>query len=227
MPGLSSALGDLLPAALGVAISPIPIIATVLMLMSARATQTAPAFAFGWVLGLTAVVVIVLLVAGPDGVDTAGSSTTTSWIKLVLGVLFLLLAANSWRKRPRAGAEPEQPKWMASLERTSPLVAIGLGAALAGVNPKNLALSVTGAVAIASNGLSGGEEVTCVIVFVVIGSAFVAGPVLAFLTLGDRMTAPLEALKNFMSDHNAAIMTVLLSVLGLSNLGKGLGGLLG
>ena len=34
MNGLSSALGDLLPAALGVALSPLPIIATVLMLLS-------------------------------------------------------------------------------------------------------------------------------------------------------------------------------------------------
>src|SRR3954451_18671375 len=39
---LSAALGDLLPAAFGVAISPIPIIATVLMLLSQRARQTAP-----------------------------------------------------------------------------------------------------------------------------------------------------------------------------------------
>src|SRR3954465_5608231 len=39
---LSAGLGDLLPAAFGVAISPIPIIATVLMLLSQRARQTAP-----------------------------------------------------------------------------------------------------------------------------------------------------------------------------------------
>ena len=45
---LSTALGDLLPAAFGVAISPIPIIATVLMLLSERARQTAPAFAVGF-----------------------------------------------------------------------------------------------------------------------------------------------------------------------------------
>jgi hypothetical protein len=37
----------------------------------------------------------------------------------------------------------------------------------------------------------------------------------------------IASLKNFMEDHNAAIMIVLLSVLGLSSLGKGLGDLLG
>jgi hypothetical protein len=41
------------------------------------------------------------------------------------------------------------------------------------------------------------------------------------------MAHPLGVLKSFMQDHNTAIMVVLLGVLGLSNLGKGLGGLLG
>jgi hypothetical protein len=227
MSGLANALGDLLPAALGVAISPLPIIATVLMLLSARAKVTAPAFAVGWVLGLAVVVVLVLVLAGPDGVDTGGSSDTTSWIKLVLGLLFLALAANTFRKRPRAGETPEPPKWMASLDRTTPLVALGLGALLSGLNPKNLALSVTGAVAIASNDLTGSQEVICVVVFVVLGSVLVAGPVIASLVAHDAMAGPLDVLKSFMQDHNAAIMTVLLGVLGLSNLGKGLGGLLG
>lgn len=227
MNGLGAALGDLLPAALGVAISPVPIIATVLMLLSRRARQTAPAFAVGWMIGIAGVMVVVLLLAGPDGVDTGSSSAATSWIKLVLGLLFLLLAWHAWRTRPGPGREPAAPKWMASLERTTPVVALGLGATLAALNPKNLALAVSGAVAIASAQVSTGQEVVCVIVFVVIGSLLVAGPVLAFLVAGERMAGPLGALKAFMEDHNAAIMIVLLGVLGLADLGKGLGGLLG
>jgi threonine/homoserine/homoserine lactone efflux protein len=227
MSDLATALGDLLPAALGVAISPIPIIASVLMLLSARARVTAPMFALGWLLGVTAVLLLVLLIAGPDGVDTGGSSDTTYWIKLALGVLFLLLALRTWRGRPRPGQPVEPPKWMASLDRTSPLVALGLGALLSAVNPKNLALAVSGGVAIASSNLSSSQTAACVVTFVVIASLLVVGPVIAFLVAGDRMARPLRSLKDFMQDHNAAIMIVLLGVLGLSNLGKGLGGLLG
>jgi hypothetical protein len=227
MDGLAAALGDLLPAALGVAISPVPIIATVLMLLSQRARQTAPAFAIGWMVGIAVVMVVVLLVAGPDGVDTGSSSAATSWIKLALGLLFLLLAWNTWHKRPRPGQDAEPPGWMTKLDQTTPLVALGLGAALAGANPKNLALAVSGAVSIAASDLSTTQEVVCVVVFVVIGSLLVVGPVLAFLVAGERMAGPLGALKTFMEVHNAAIMIVLLSLLGLSNVGKGLGGLLG
>ena len=119
--GLSSALGDLLPAALGVALSPIPIIATVLMLLSQRARQTRA------------------------GLDTSSSSDTTYWIKLVIGALFLLLAGRTWMKRPRAGQDVEPPTWTAMLDTVSPVVAAGLGAALSALNPKNLALAVSGA----------------------------------------------------------------------------------
>ena len=227
MNGLSSALGDLLPAALGVALSPIPIIATVLMLLSQRARQTAPAFALGWMVGLTAVLVVVLFVAGPDGLDTSDSSDTTYWIKLVIGVLFLLLAVRTWIKRPRPGQVVEPPKWMAKIDTLSPVVAAGLGAALSALNPKNLALAISGAVSIASNDLSSTQTLVCVVLFVAIGSVLVAGPVIAFLVRGQAMAEPLGHLKDFMQLHNAAIMSVLLGVLGLSNLGKGVGGLLG
>lgn len=223
---LSAALGDLLPAAFGVAISPIPIIATVLMLLSPRARRTAPAFALGWVLGLVAVMLVVLAIAGPDGLDTTSGSDTTYWIKLVLGVLFLLLAANTFRTRPRPGQPVSAPKWMTTLDKASAPVALGLGAVLSALNPKNLALAVSGAVAIASNDLDSTATVICLVVFVVIASTLVVGPVVAFLVAGQAMAAPLDALKGFMQDHNSAIMTVLLGVLALSNLGKGLGGLL-
>ena len=226
MNGLSTTLGDLLPAALGVALSPVPIIATVLMLMSGHPRRTAPAFAVGWVLGLVVVMAVVLVAVGKNGLDTSSTSDTTFWVKLVLGLLFLLLALRTWLSRPRAGQSPDPPAWMAKLDGLSPFAAVGLGAALSGINPKNLALTASGAVAIASGELTATQTVVCVAVVVVIASLLVVGPVVAFLVLGDRTAGPLQSLKTFMEMHNAAIMTVLLSVLGLSMLGEGLGGLL-
>ena len=227
MNGLSGTLGSLLPAALGVALSPVPIIATVLMLMSGRPRRTAPAFAIGWVVGLLVVMGVVLAAVSKNGLDTSGSSDTTFWLKLVLGLLFLLLGLRTWLHRPHPGEVAEPPAWMGKLDSLSPLAAVALGAALSGINPKNLALTASGAVAIASGDLSSTQTVVCVVVFVVLASVLVVGPVLAFLVLGDRTAAPLQTLKAFMEVHNAAIMTVLLGVLGLSMLGQGLGGLLG
>ncbi len=46
------AIGDLLPSAVGVALSPVPIIAVILMLGTPKARSNGPAFAVGWVAGL-------------------------------------------------------------------------------------------------------------------------------------------------------------------------------
>lgn len=224
--GLSSVLGDLLPAAIGIAISPVPVIASVLMLMSSRPTRTAPAFAAGWLLGLSLVTVVVLWVVGPAGADTGGGSDTTAWIKLVLGLIFLVLAIATWHRRPAEGEIAPAPKWMSSLEDMGPAAALGLGAALAGINPKNLALAVAGAVTIAAGDLDDAATIGCVIVFVLLGSVLVVGPVVAYLVSREAMMPHLGTLKTFMQQHNSAIMTVLLTVLAMSNIGKGVGGLL-
>lgn len=49
---MGAVLGDILPLALGVAISPVPIIAAILMLFSARAGGTSSGFLIGWILGI-------------------------------------------------------------------------------------------------------------------------------------------------------------------------------
>jgi hypothetical protein len=89
-----------------------------------------------------------------------------------------------------------------------------------------LALAVSGAVAVASRDLSSTQTVICVVLFVAVASVLVVGPVIAFLVAGQKMATPLDALKTYMEVHNAAIMTVLLGVLGLTNVGRGLGGLI-
>ena len=56
----------MLPTAVGVALSALPIVAVVLMLVTPRGRVNGPAFIIGWWLGLGIVGVIVLSVAG-DG----------------------------------------------------------------------------------------------------------------------------------------------------------------
>jgi Sap, sulfolipid-1-addressing protein len=67
---LGEAIGDLLPAAVGVALSPVPIVAVILMLGTPRARTNGPAFAAGWVAGLVTVGVTGLS-AGGDAVGLA------------------------------------------------------------------------------------------------------------------------------------------------------------
>ena len=90
---MGQGISEVLPFAIGIAISPIPIIAIVLILFSNRATVNGLSFLFGWVLGLAVVGTAVYLFA--DAANAATDSTTSdsiSWGKIVLGVA----AARPW-----------------------------------------------------------------------------------------------------------------------------------
>jgi hypothetical protein len=136
---MGKAIGDILPLAIGVAISPVPIIAIVLMLGTPRARATGPAFALGWIVGLTLVGTIMLVIAtGNAATESGNPETWVSVLKLVLGALFLLLAIKQWRSRPAPGDEAVMPKWMRAIDSFSPGKALVAGVALSGLNPKNL-----------------------------------------------------------------------------------------
>jgi threonine/homoserine/homoserine lactone efflux protein len=195
------------------------------MLATPKARSNGLAFAAGWIAGLVVVSVIVLLVAGDASNPDSGASDTVNWITLVLGVVFVLMAIKQWRSRPRKGATPEMPKWMQTIDAFTPVKSAGFGVVLSALNPKNLALTLAAAASIAQADLSTGDSTIAVAVFVVIGSLTVAGPVLFYLFAPQTAAKPLDAIKEFMSEHNAVIMFVVLLVLGAKLLGDGLGGL--
>ncbi len=221
---LSHAIGGLLPSAIGVALSPIPIIAVIVMLGTPRARSNGIAFASGWIAGLVVVSVVVLVVAHGAGTPDSSSSDGVRWGTLVVGVLFLVMAAGQLRKRPKRGETPQVPKWMATIDHFNAVKSALFGAVLSGANPKNLALSATAAAAIAQQGLSAGNDVIAIVALVVIGSLTVVGPVALFLLAAERAARLLETIKEFMSDHNAVIMFVVLLVLGLKLIGSGISG---
>jgi hypothetical protein len=223
---MGQAIGQSLPLAVGVALSPVPIIAVVLMLTTPRARANGPAFVLGWLLGLGVVGAVVLALAGPGGASEAGQPAAwVSWLKLVLGVLLLLVALRQFRGRPRGDEAAPLPKWMGAIHRFGPGQALGAGAVLAGANPKNLLLAVGGAAAIAQTGIPAGQQAIAYAIFAIIGTLGVGTPVGLFFAMGKRSVELLGRLKDWMGQHNAAIMTVLCLVIGVKLLGDALSGL--
>lgn len=220
---MGEAIGSLLPSAFGVALSPVPIIAVILMLGTPRAKSTGTAFAAGWIAGLVIVSTLVLALSGGAADSGSGPSMVVGWIKVVLGALFLVMAARQWKSRPQPGVEPTMPAWMAAIDQFSVGKSLGFGALLSGANPKNLALSFAAAASIAQAGLSVGGNVVAVAVFVVIGSLTVAGPVVLYVVAPEQAGRTLATVKDFMAAHNAVIMMVVLLVLGAKMLGDGIG----
>jgi hypothetical protein len=224
---MGQVIGDLLPLALGVAISPIPIIAVILMLLAPRAGGTCAGFLAGWVVGIAGATTVFLLVAGTlDLGGTGPSSVSASGVELALGILVLGLAARQWRSRPKPGSEPALPTWMAAIDRFTAVQAAGLGLALAAVNPKNLLLCIAAGAAIAAGRLSAGQDIWSVVLFTAIAASTVAVPVAAYAVGRKRMAGPLESLRTWLTAHNGAVMATLLLVIGAVLIGNGLGELL-
>src|SRR3954471_6223430 len=119
---MGQVIGDLLPLAVGVAISPIPIIAVILMLLAPRAGGTSGGVLVGWVVGIGGATTGFPRLAGSLDLGHGDSqpSTAASWIKLALGVLLLLLAVRQWRARPQHGADPAVPEGMAGVDNFPP-----------------------------------------------------------------------------------------------------------
>ncbi len=225
---MGQAIGGSLPLAIGIAISPIPIIAVVLMLATPRARANGPAFLAGWLLGLGIVGAIVLALAGPAGASQSGAPATwVGWVKIVLGVLLLAVALRQFRGRPRGGDQAQMPKWMGAIDNFRPLTALGFAAVLAAANPKNLLLAVAGAAAIAQTGSSGAQQAVAYLIFALIATVGVAAPIVIYFAMGDRSQEMLAEVKDWMSRNNAVIMSVLCLIIAAKLIGDGISGLTG
>jgi hypothetical protein len=221
---MQSVIGDILPLAIGIAISPIPIIAAILMLLSPKAKGTSVGFLLGWIVGILVAVTIFTLLSSvlPDG-DDDSASPVHGIIQILLGIGLLFLALRQWRSRPRPGEEPSLPKWMSAIDTMNAGKGFGLGFLLAAVNPKNLLLGASAGVAIGGAALSTSSVIVAIAVFTVIAAASVAIPVISYLVAAKRMAGPLESLRAWLVHNNATVMAVLLLVIGFVLIGKGIG----
>jgi threonine/homoserine/homoserine lactone efflux protein len=222
---VTEAIADLLPVALGIALSPFPVVAAVLVVGTPRARTNGPAFAVGWLVGLTALTTVAVVAV--SGADDAESSTRTAvdLVRVAIGVALFVGAALKWRGRPRDGETAPTPTWMASIETMSPRRSLVLGLGLGGANPKNAAFAIAAASSIITLGARGDGVGIAIAVFVVLASLSVIGPVAARLLLGDTVTAPLDAVKAFMLANNSVILMVVFVLLGAKVLGDGISGL--
>jgi hypothetical protein len=217
---MGQAIGAILGQAVGVAISPVPIIAVILMLFSKGSRANSISFLVGWIVGLLGVGMIMLAlgISSSDGAP----STTSGWIKILIGALFIVLGFKQWKSRPQPGEHAAMPKWMSSIDEFTAVKSLGLGLLLSAVNPKNLGLTIAAAATIGGAGLTSGDEAIVLVVYVLIASLTIGAPVILNLVMGSKATHTLTEMKQWLTDNNATVMTVLFVVLGAKVLGDGI-----
>ena len=195
-------------------------VAAVPILSGPRGGTAGPAFAAGFIAGLAALTALALLLLDGTG-DARGP--VASLLRLCVGVGLILAAGAKWREGPRRDAAPA-PGWMAALGDAGTARAFAVGAALGGVNPKNIAFAAGAAGSIAATGADGRDAALAALAFVLLGAASVLGATAFRLLGGARSLGPLASLRAFMVANGPVILAVVFLVLGVKLVGEGLAG---
>ena len=221
-------LFDFFPFAVGIAISPVPIITVILALFSKKAKWNGPAFLLGWAMGIAVVAIPVLIISESSNlVPETKASLTASIVRLALGILLLLIAIRNWKKRPKKGEEGVIPKWLMVIETVSPLKVFAVGFFFADLtNPKNTALTVAGTLSIAHSEIPATAKPILLAIFILMSSVGIAIPVIYYLAGGSHAKKILDIWKKWLIQNNATVMATLFLVFGSILISQGMKGLL-
>jgi hypothetical protein len=224
---MASEFGDVFIAAIAAAISPVPIIAAILILFSVHARRNGILYLLGWVIGMLICIWAVLLL--PEDLDFHRDTllvTAGAGFRIFVGLLFAAAALAVWLRRPKSGEAHPLPTWTNRIEGISGIQALLLAVGLAVINPKNLALAFSVIISIAESPAARREARLALALFVFIGSVSIAVPVFYRLVAGKQADQQLRTWKEWLTYNNATVVCVVLLMMGVMLIGKGIGGLL-
>ncbi|MGO4193171.1 GAP family protein [Arthrobacter sp. YAF17] len=217
-------IAELVPQAIGMAASPLPLIAVLLMILSPDGRGRSLGFALGRVL---AVLVTVLAVAALSDFATQASGGTRlgAVIRLVLGVTLIVLALSKLRSRPKGAAEPKTPGWMQALAGITPAKALRTGFLVTAINPKELIFGIAAGVVIGSASIPPGMAAAALLIYTALATVTVVVPVAAYLLLGAPVRRVLEPAKTWLVRYYNVIIAAVLAIIGAVMIGKGMAGI--
>lgn len=215
-------IGEILPFAVVVMVSPINIIAAILLLFSPRPKPAAAAYLAGFAVGVGAVLVAFDLVAEQIDWSSSDASRGGALLRIALGVLLLVAAVKKLRKRGADDEPPELPPRMRGISSMAPGRAATTGLAIGALNPKNIAMALASALAIGAASLSSGEIAVTMAIYVVVASIGVAAPLVVTVALGDRSQPVLEGWRDWLERNNDVVMAVLYLVFAAVLIGNGI-----
>jgi cytosine/uracil/thiamine/allantoin permease len=218
-----SAVGQVLPSAIAISISPLGIALVVLTLMSPRAKVCGPLFALGWMLGIAILATVAFVLADAADVSTDEDvSTGVDLLQIALAALFFFIAYRAWSGRPRAGDVAPEPKILSAVATMPPLKVAGLGLLSASANFKSVPLAISAGTQLAQTIGTDGSPVVALVVFALASSVAIVVPVAMVIAAGERARSPLASLKAWLVQNMATITIVTFLLMGASSLGHGL-----
>lgn len=224
---MGDAVLQVIPLALGVAASPLPVVAIIVILLTKRARSSSLIFSAAWIVGNFVAISFAVAFAGQVVLPSQGFDLPFEGsITFLLGVGLLVMAWMSRRGRRQSGEQVDAPSWVRSVDNLSPWGGALVAFSNATTSPKNLALALAAGAIIQASTPRPASVLVSQLLYVAIASITIVGPVVVYFVGGERSTAILLRWKRKITDNAAAVMELMLFVLGLVLAGRGLVNLL-
>jgi Sap, sulfolipid-1-addressing protein len=215
------ALGHLLPIAVAVAFSSVPITAMILILLSPTRNRSAVPFLIGWVVGIAAVIFLSALGAQalPEPSRREPDKIAASF-EMLIGVALIAVSIFS-RRRASAPDTAGLPRW---LQAVGSFGAVPSSAVALGLNfrPKGLLLGVAAGLALHSASLPPAEAGVVIVVYTAISASTVVVPIVATLLAPKRVEPKLIVARDWLSKNGGLVAAVMLFTIGVVILGDGI-----
>lgn len=215
------AIGHIIPIAVAVAISSVPIMATILILLSPHRARSALPFLIGWVLGILVVVTVFTLIAQvvPTARTQRQPDVAIAVLETLIGIVVVVLSVFAFR-RSRKHPEPTMPDPLKARRTLGPWEALGLAFVL-NLRPKGLLLAIAAGLSIRADATSLTDAVVAIVVYTVIGASTVAVPIVATLVAPTRMEPKLVDAQEWLTRNGGLLTSLILFFIGVVVIGMG------
>lgn len=216
------AIGHLLPIAVAVAVSSVPILVAMVLLLSPQRSRTALPYLIGWVAGIAILLSVCALIA--HALPARSSATEPDvWIgvgEILVGLALVVLGVLTFRRRGRAKTTT-LPMGLGSVSRLGAWSSLALGFVL-NLRPKGLLLAIAGGLVLRADAGSVPMAIVAVIIFTVIAASTVAAPVIAVTVAPGRTEPTLARIQEWMLSNGGVLTAAILVLIGVVVFGMGL-----
>jgi hypothetical protein len=216
-----NAVGHLLPVAVAVALSSVPIMATILILLSPKRDRSALPFLIGWVIGIIVVVALctALAQALPDSAPKQ-PQVAIGIGEIVIGLAAGVFAVVSWRRSVR-NPSGDVPKWLNAASSFGPLASFGVAFVL-NLRPKGIILGIAAGLVLRSAALGPGDTAIAIAIYTVIAASTVAAPIIVTLAAPVRMQPRLVTARDWITRNNRLVSALIMMMIAVVIIGDGL-----
>ncbi len=203
------ALKEAFPMALGLALSPFPVIAVIIILMTPRAKSNASGFVLGWYSGIYAIGCLIYLIPGLE--SKQGDPTTLSGVvRILAGLILLIFAIRLGLQRP-INDQVTTPRIFEKMDTLDFWKSFALGPLFSVVNVKNMAFSAAGATKLNMSLSDHTEFFISLAFFALTASLILIFPVVVYILMGNRIEHRFLTWKKWLIKNNKVLLMLILT----------------